>query len=222
VLATYKAKQPDEVVALNKALEELAPLAPEDSNDPETVGLAGAIEKRLFDKDHGVEHLNRAIGYYGRGYYLRNDWYNGINLAYLLNVRAETPLDATDHERIADLVWANRIRRDVLTLCDRELAQIREREKHAAADQDGLVQEQRARDQEQEFWCLATKAEAHFGLGEIDAYARTRAEAQRLNPAPAKWMMTTFDDQIGRLKNLLEKHGHLLNPPWARAAAAAN
>jgi hypothetical protein len=53
VLATYKAKQPDEVAALNKALEELAPLAPEDSNDPETVGLAGAIEKRLFDKDRG-------------------------------------------------------------------------------------------------------------------------------------------------------------------------
>jgi hypothetical protein len=222
VLATYKAKKPDEVSALNEALKALAPLAPEESNDPETVGLAGAIEKRLFDKGQGAEHLNRAIWYYGRGYYLRNDWYNGINLAYLLNVRTDTPLTATDQERIADLVWANRIRRDVLTLCERDLAQIREREQHSAADQDGLVQEQRARDQEQEFWCLATKAEAHFGLGDMDPYATTRAEAQELTPPPATWMMATFDDQIGRLRKLLEKYGHLLKPPWPGGAAAAS
>jgi MAP3K TRAFs-binding domain len=90
VLATYKAKQPDELSAPNEAMELLAPLAPEDANDPETVGLAGAIEKRLFDKGQGTGHLDRAIWYYRRGYYLRNDWYNRINLAYLLVVGAKT------------------------------------------------------------------------------------------------------------------------------------
>jgi hypothetical protein len=73
VLATYKAKQPNEGGALDEALRLLAPLQPEVSNDPETVGLAGAIEKRLFDQGRGAEHLNRAIRYYRRGYYLRDE-----------------------------------------------------------------------------------------------------------------------------------------------------
>ncbi len=212
VLATYKAKQPDEVSALNEALRALHPLKPEESNDPETVGLAGAIEKRLFDKDQGVEHLDRAIGYYGRGYYLRNDWYNGINLAYLLNLRADTSLDGKEQERVADLVWANRIRREVLALCDRDLRDITEREGRAPAQADEIRKEQSARDREQHFWCLATKAEALFGLGEIEAYRRTRSEAEALSHAT--WMVGTLDDQIEKLKRLLEKHGHLLDPPW--------
>ncbi len=221
VLATYKAKQPDEVSALSEALDVLAPLAPEDSNDPETVGLAGAIEKRLFDKGQGADHLKRAIWYYGRGHYLRNDWYNGINFAYLLNLRTDTPLDGTRQEQIADLVWANRIRREVLTLCDRDLAQIRKREQQAATKQNSLARDQLARDREQEFWCLATKAEAQFGIGEPEAYAATRAEAEGLDPPPAGWMIESFDGQIIRLRSLLEKHGHLLDPPWRGAAAGA-
>lgn len=217
VLATYKAKQPDELSALNEALKVLARLTPEDSNDPETVGLAGAIEKRLFDKDQGAEHLNRAIWYYGRGYYLRNDWYNGINLAYLLNVRTDTPLDATKEERIADLVWANRLRREVLTLCEKNLHEIQGREGRATAKPDEISKDQQARDWEQKFWCLATKAEAYFGLGDVEAYERTQSEALALDPAT--WMLSTFEDQITRLRKLLEKHGHLLpsNPKAPRA-----
>ncbi len=209
VLAIYKAKQPDELSALREALEVLGQLAPGESNDPETVGLAGAIEKRHFDKGQGEEHLNRAISYYGRGYFLRNDWYNGINFAYLLNVRTDTSLDATQEERIADLVWANRIRREVLALCERDLRQIQAREARAATRPDQISDEQQARDREQKFWCLATKAEAHFGLGEMEAYARTRDEAQALNPAA--WMMSTLDEQIKRLGSLLGRHGQQRN-----------
>ena len=135
-LATYQTKQPDDastVKALNEALDVLAPLRPFDSNDPETVGLAGAIEKRLFDKGQGLEHLSLALRHYSRGYHLRDyDYYNGINLAYLLNVRVESALDTTDADRIADLVVANRIRREILPICDRELKLIEERREHGA------------------------------------------------------------------------------------------
>lgn len=214
VLATYKAKQPDEITALNKALTLLEQLNPKDSNDPETLGLAGAIEKRLFDKGQGNGHLECAIRYYGRGYYLRNDWYNGINLAYLLNVRVTTSLDATNEDQIADLVWANRRRREVLVLCARDLHAIDERTSRGAATPDTLQADQEVRDREQKFWCLATKAEAHFGLGELEAYQKTRSEAQALDHAD--WMMDTFDAQIGNLRTLLEKHSHLINPPWPK------
>ena len=222
VLATYKAKEPDELSALNAAMDLLdSQLNLENINDPETVGLAGAIEKRLFDRGEGVKHLNRAIRYYARGYYLRNDRYNGINLAYLLSVRGDSPLDATKEYQIADLVRANRIRLDVLPLCEQELEEIGQREGRVVAKPDKIKEEQEARDREQKFWCLATKAEAHFGLGELDDYERTRSEAQAL--VPAAWMMESFDQQIGRLRGLLEKHGHLLDPPWqARAVSESH
>src|SRR5262249_34410470 len=168
VLATYKARQPDELAALKEALQILDKLAPQDSNDPETVGLAGAIEKRLFDKGQGEEHLNHAIWYYARGYFLRNDWYNGINLAYLLNVRTDTGLDATKEEQIADFVWANRSRREVLALCEQDLLAIRKRKQRMVttpdeSGSDEVKENQKARDEEQEFWCLATQAEAYCG-----------------------------------------------------------
>jgi hypothetical protein len=211
VLATYKARQPDELSALREAKEKLALLGPEESNDPETVGLAGAIEKRLFDKGQGVEHLDQAIRYYGRGFYLRTDYYNGINLAYLLNVRTDTPLDATDAEKIADLVGANRLRREVVGLCEKESAGIQAREKRIAeARPDELSQALTARDKEQAFWCLVTEAEARFGLGEMEKYEQLRSQAEALSSA--SWMMSSFDEQIGRLRELLAKHGHLLTP----------
>jgi hypothetical protein len=214
-LATYKAKQPDEISALNDALSLLtSKLNLSESNDPETVGLAGAVEKRLFDRGQGPEHLNRAIGFYSRGYYLRNDRYNGINLAYVLNLRMDSPLDSTKEEQVADFVWANRIRREVLLMCEREKQEIFQREQRTVSNADQFKRDQEARDREQKFWCLATEAEAYFGLGEFDQYEKTRAEAQAT--PHATWMLETMEQQIERLSKLLEKHGNLVQPPWNR------
>ena len=207
-LATYKARQPDEISALNAALSLLASkLNLEESNDPETVGLAGAIEKRLFDRGQGAEHLNRAIGFYSRGYYLRNDRYNGINLAYVLNLRMDSPLDSTREEKIADFIWANRIRREVLLLCEREKQEIVQREQRSISTPDHVKRDQEARDREQKFWCLATETEAHFGLGQFEQYEKVLAEVQAISHAT--WMFETMQQQIERLSKLLEKHGGL-------------
>lgn len=230
-LATYKAGRPDDtsaVQAFQEALRVLEPLKPETSNDPETVGLAGAIEKRLFDKGQGEDHLVRAIRYYSRGYYLRDDYYNGINLAYLLSVRADTPLDPTGADKIADLVSANRIRREVLALCDRELTAIEIRRGQMEQAQAGtpaataaIKEEQRRSDWELAFWCLATKAEAYFGLGEMANYEATRSQATSIDPTPTSWMVEALDAQIHRLRVPLEAHGHLLEPPWPSSPIAS-
>ena len=211
-LATYKAKQPNHVEALNEAKRLLETLDPHDSNDPETVGLAGAIEKRLFEEGQGLEHLKAAIWFYARGYYLRNDWYNAINFAYLLNVRADSTLDSTDSERIADLVWANRIRNEVIELCARDIAEISQREARLAGGTEKLELELKSRDREQKFWCLATTAEAYFGLGDFVSYDRAHVDA--VAASHATWMVESMDTQMGKLKNLLTRHGHLLDPPW--------
>jgi hypothetical protein len=213
--ATYKAKQPDVVTALDDALELLiSRLNLYESNDPATVSLGGAIEKRLFENNQGADHLDLAIWYYGRGYYLRNDRYNGINLAYLMNIRTDSILDLKDTEKIADLVYANRIRREVLVLCEEELAEMDQQSSAVpASEPDKLQQEHNERQQAQRFWCLATKAEAHLGLGQMKDFERTRAEINALEPAD--WMRQTFEDQITRLRELLVSHGHLLDPPWS-------
>jgi hypothetical protein len=217
VLATYKAKQPDKVSALNEAVVLLeGKLDLKNTNDPETLGLAGAVEKRLFEEGQGLKHLTKSIQYYSRGYYLRNDYYNGINLAFLLNMRTDTDLDAKMEEKIADLVSANRIRQDVLLLCEEEMKMLttcedRSKGRDVTAPE-GFQNEQRAETSEQKFWLTASKAEAYYGLGNMPAYEQTKAEANSFSHAG--WMIDTFQGQIDKLNALLERHGHLLNPPW--------
>jgi len=75
-LATYKSEQPDRLTALQRAKEILLPLAPEVSSDAETVGLWGAIHKRVWDVNGDRADLDRAIAAYERGFYLRRDTIN--------------------------------------------------------------------------------------------------------------------------------------------------
>jgi hypothetical protein len=212
VLATYKAKQPSHVEALNEAKKLLEVLNPDDTNDPETVGLAAAIEKRLFEEGQGLEHLTATIWFYERAFFLKIDWYNAINFSYLLNVRVNTELDNTDSERVADLVWANRIRRKAIELCNAHLAEITNREARLSDGAEKLDPELVATDRMVKFWLLAVSAEANFGLGDFTKYAQVRADA--VAASRAGWMVQTMDGQIDKLQALLTRHGHLLNPPW--------
>lgn len=95
-LCTYKTKKPDEQSALNKALDILAELNPNESSDVEVLGLSGAIHKRLFELTSNKEHLESAIKFYEKGYELKNDYYNGINAAFMLYVKASTESDPDD------------------------------------------------------------------------------------------------------------------------------
>jgi hypothetical protein len=89
VLATYKSKEPSELESLMQARTLLAKLSPENSNDPETTGLAGAIQKRLWLLTSDPVQLDKAIEYYNRGFTLKKDYYNGENLASCLNLKSE-------------------------------------------------------------------------------------------------------------------------------------
>src|ERR1041385_1553748 len=142
-LLTYKSKHPTEEAALKEARDLLAVLNPATSNDTETLGLWGAVHKRLWEATKDISFLDEAVRSYERGFYLRNDYYNGINLAYLLNVRcAHTTAPA---EAIADFVQAQRIRREVIDIC-----------------QEMLKSENPPLDTK--YWVQATLAEACFGI----------------------------------------------------------
>lgn len=83
-LCTYKSKQPNELEALQKAKFILDELKPEQSQDIEVLGLSGAISKRLNEISDDVKYLDNAISFYEKGFNLKQDYYNGINLAFML------------------------------------------------------------------------------------------------------------------------------------------
>lgn len=178
-LATYKSKQPDEEVALNKAKSILAYLKPHGSFDAETLGLWAAVHKRLFEinADRGV--LEEAIFALERGFFIKSDYYNGINLAFMMDVKASIS-KASERDELHSL--ARYIRRKVKHICKQAIAaeDIREDEK---------------------FWVLATLYEACVGIGENEEADKWYAEAEKV--AKDKWMKATMDKQDKKLRALL-------------------
>src|SRR5262249_38249913 len=105
-LATYKAKDRDAKTALTDAKDILMALDPEASSDPETLGLWGAVHKRLWHTqplpwEERLAALSTAIWAHEKAFYLKNDYYNGINLAFLLNARANV---SNGDDAVADRV----------------------------------------------------------------------------------------------------------------------
>ncbi|MEB0077973.1 hypothetical protein QN386_10180 [Pseudomonas sp. CCI3.2] len=80
-LCTYKAEMPSVTMACMNAMIILSDLNPDESNDPETTGLAGAIHKNIWRETNKVEFLDGAIAFYNRGFTIKKDYYNGENLA---------------------------------------------------------------------------------------------------------------------------------------------
>jgi tetratricopeptide (TPR) repeat protein len=184
VLATYKSKDPDPLTALQAAHQILLTyLNPENTNDPETLGLSGAVQKRMWDLTHERPHLDTAIAAYERGFYLKQDFYNGINLAFLFNVRAaEHRAAGATAEAIADFVLARRIRREVSRYCEQALGA-------------------GTRSPDETYWILATLWEAAVGVDDVPGAARWQQEAEQ--KAAAVWMVDSTRSQIAVLTMLL-------------------
>ncbi|HRP56134.1 TRAFs-binding domain-containing protein [Agriterribacter sp.] len=202
-LTTYQARQPNYIASLNRAIELLEKIDLRRTNDPETVALAGSIEKHLFEEGQGDEHLNNAILLYQRGYYLLHNRHNGINLAYLLQLRTTTMLDPKKEDKIADTVWAKRIRREVLDLCEKDLKKISNMESRAGETITPVTEEQEGMISEQKFWIAVNKAEAHFGLGEMMEYEQAAAAAALVKHED--WMMESFTKQLQKLSDMMKK-----------------
>jgi tetratricopeptide (TPR) repeat protein len=191
--AIYKSKYPSEEAALKEARELLALLTPNTSNDTETIGLWGSVHKHLWELNKNPSDLDEAVRAYRRGFYLRNDFYNGINVAYLLNVRAANATDLA--EAITDFVQARRVRREVLAICENWLVSHPAPAEHSSAQ---TQKEYRA----SEYWVLATMAEAYLGLGDEEKSEQILAEALALKPEP--WKSNSTIEQMEKLKPLLD------------------
>lgn len=188
-LATYKSQYPTPEKAFKAARELLQLLEPQTSNDTETLGLWGSVHKRLWELTKESSYLDEAVRAYERGFYLRNDHYNGINYAYLLNERAAHPIGFA--EGVADFVQARRVRREVISICNQWL----ESNARTAPFPPG------SKFPEKRYWVLATLAEAQIGL-EDEALGQQRLE-EAFAAAPEEWMKQSTQDQVTKLKTLL-------------------
>ena len=203
-LATYKFQQPDRKTSLINAKNILNALAPQTSSDAETVGLWGAIHKRLWDEIANPEDLDEAVRAYPRGYYIRTDYYNGINYAFVLDVRASR---SEGDEALVDRLLARRVRKGVLKICDGLL------QAAAAAAEPGSTAGAPGASADELFWIGATKVEALFGLGRRDEAETLKTEIvekerQRLIKAgrdgnAVNWMGSSLNDQLKKLGELL-------------------
>lgn len=198
-LVTYKSRQPDTVQALNDArtiLQEHLP--PDTTSDPETLGLWGAIHKRLWEEQGNMADLNTSVAAYERGFYLRRDYYTGINYAFLLDLRAAQQADPD--EALADHVIARRVRQQVLHIVD------------ATLDSLPRARSGQPSDPHEAYWLGATRLEAMLGLGMLGEMEQEKNTLYETAPEP--WMQGSTDEQLTKLRLLLEEGaaGTILQP----------
>ena len=167
----------------------LRELDAETTTDPETIGLWSAIHKRRAEMpsrspDDRKTDLTQAIRAAERGFIIKQDYYNGTNLAYLLNMRASL---SSGNDRIADNVLASRVRAEVVDITNRTLTTLK----------DTALRDEK-------YWLAATRAESLIALG--DSSGEDLME-KALASAPAPWMAASTKSQLERLRSLLAAAG---------------
>jgi predicted acylesterase/phospholipase RssA len=166
-----------------------------ETNNQETLGLAGAIYKRMWEVNGQKQYLERSLSYYFRGYRLGpvNDYgYTGINAAYVLDQLANLDASqATEAGATSELAGkrrkqAKRIRDDLVSLLP------------------GLAEKNN--ELEGQYWFLVTIAEAYYGLGRFKEALPWLKKAAVLPNLPP-WEFETTARQltsIVRLQNDLD------------------
>jgi hypothetical protein len=187
-LATYKSRQPNAVDALKEAKQILEALQPRTSGDVETLGLWGAIHKRLWEETTDRASLDEGVWAYERAFIMKLDYYTGINCAFMLDDRARIQTDPA--EATADHVIASRIRRRLLEIVDGALSAM-------PKDGSGKVQ-----DIQEWYWLEATRVEAMMGLADPN-FAAARDEL--FANAPEEWMRKATEEQLDKLAKRLPK-----------------
>lgn len=193
-LCTYKDTQLRPEVKFRKALEILQGIGLNDpaTNDPETLGMGGAVYKRMWELDGNEAHLRAAMGLYRAGWERNPDddkGYCGGNAAYLLDLLAYLA------ERTARLTGVSES--DALQL--RLEAEYLRREMLRRLSPPAV--------DSKDYWLLVTFAEIHFGLGEYEEVSDLLNKAREL--AGGSWKFETTVIQLlnlARWRNVID-HG---------------
>jgi predicted acylesterase/phospholipase RssA len=170
------------------------------TKDQETLGLAGSIHKRRWELDGQRGDLERSLAFYLRGYEQGvegDDGYTGINAAFMLDLIADQ-----EEEEEETGQWA--------------AASAEERRKKAREIREkiaGTLVEKAKSDQSliQQWWFLATLAEACLGLQRYDQALEWLKEAAKLE-GTSVWERESTVRQLAQLARLQDKRGAAQTP----------
>lgn len=176
-LSTYKAKKPNETMALEKALDIMKELNPRNSLDHETLGITGAIYKRLFKINHNYDYLEEAIKLYQRGYVLKNDYYNGENYANCLLLSVGNP--ELDSEREFLLYESKKLYKEVFNHINEKI-----------------------RNEEVNYWMYATLAICNYVEGNKEEYVKNLEIFTE--KCEGDWEVNSLKDTIADIDEILE------------------
>jgi predicted acylesterase/phospholipase RssA len=187
-LSTYKDKEIQNETALEEALRALAGEGLQNSADPETLGLAGAIHKRLWEITSDVRQLSKSSNYYQRahtaayqqaqavgetGAALEKWAYGAINAALVLDLLAAEEDTSANHTK------ADGLRQEICSKRDQILA---------------------VTDPEIAWWLRASLVEAYFGLVDPAQAKALLVDALKLNPL--QWQRESMARQLANLARL--------------------
>lgn len=195
-LSTYKDPELQTEGALDEALRLLALEDLATTEVAETLNLAGAVHKRLWEVTGDQHALRRARALYARALAAGlaqdalDDWtYSAINLAFVLDLMAcEESADEGEEfaSRAAELrAQADREREKVLAVRERLLGS-------STDDASALPL----------WWRVATLAEVCFGLNQPEEAAKLLRERLQRAPPPADWERESTARQLVALAHL--------------------
>lgn len=173
VLCTYKSN-PNDLDTLHEAWSELRKLEPEKSNNTETLGLAGAIQKRMYEISNNIEHAELAHKMYNKGFIINDDYYTGINAAFMQNVLAKQSTEGDFYNQLADYTRLNVLK-----------------------NINGIIQSGQLYQRSDTQWILQTKAEAEFMLGKTNEYQKTLIKLEDMD---VPFNSASFNEQMEKLK----------------------
>ena len=172
------------LIILNKADDLLK------TKNQETLGLAGAVYKRIWEVDGQKQNLERSLSYYERGYQegpVDDHGYTGLNAAYVLDQLASLEeaqaIEAGTTSKLAKerRLEAKSIRDDLVSV----LPELTKKNSALAA----------------RYWFLVTIAEAYYGLGRYQDALPWLEKAAALPDVPP-WEFETTARQLTSIVRL--------------------
>ncbi|MCT4628820.1 tetratricopeptide repeat-containing protein [Winogradskyella sp.] len=180
---TYKDETVKPNIALIDALRIISKLEPDNRNtiDPETLGITGAIYKRLWENNKmEIEYLDRSIEYYERGFTINQDYYTGENYALCLELKSEVTHDFDEKTYLK--YAAIKARKEIIEIIDQ------------------LSKEEDFEIRSDLKWVYATLSHCYLGIKNAKKHKVYSDKFYELNPLD--WQKATYEKSLKQLKKI--------------------
>ena len=213
-LCTYKdhgLATSDAYVSALKVLEDTDPL--EKTDDPETLGLAGAIYKRMWEKNGQKANLRFALDYYLRGYDRspeKDNGYTGINAAFICDLLAdiserENKAQTFITEAFSEYRNISEKENKDRTFTTKEFSEYRKKAEEIRNDLveklPPMLNQPEGEELAKNWWFFVTIAEAYFGLKQYKKADKWLEKAESLDSVP-EWEFESTARQLVMLARL--------------------